>query len=72
MTLHHVTVNLANNITGSTTLRELHIGWNKIGDGGISLISWELQQNNSLTKLIVRDCGLLVKGKEQTIFACTV
>ena len=52
----------------STTLRELHIGWNKIGDNGISLkISEELQQNNSLTILIVRDYGLSVKGKELTM-----
>ena len=57
------------NISGSTTLRELHIGWNMIGDDGISLISEELQQNNSLTKLIVWDCGLLVKGKELTMLS---
>ena len=57
-------------ISGSTTLRELHIGWNKIGDDGISLISEELQQNNSLTKLIVRDCGYQWRVKNWQCYYC--
>ena len=50
-------------ITGSTTLRVLHVGWNEIGDDGISMISEELQHNNSLTELIVPSCGLSAKGQ---------
>ena len=50
-------------ITGSTTLRVLHVGGNQIGDDGISMISEELQHNNSLTKLIVERCGLSAKGQ---------
>ena len=50
-------------ITGSTTLRVLDIGGNKTGDDGISMISEELQRNNSLTKLIVPSCGLSAKGQ---------
>ena len=51
-------------ITDSTTLRVLNVGWNKIGDDGMSMISNELQHNNSLTELSVAGCGLSVKGKE--------
>ena len=61
-------------ITGSTTLRVLHVGQNEIGDDGISMISEELQHNNSLTKLLVYGCGLSVKGEELinfVFFACT-
>ena len=60
-------------ITGSTTLRVLHVGGNVIGDDGISMISEELQYNNSLTELSVVWCGLSVKGKELinfVFFAC--
>ena len=61
-------------ITGSTTLRVLNVGGNEIGDDGISMISEELQHNNSLTKLFVLECGLTVKGEELinfVFFACT-
>ena len=61
-------------ITGSTTLRVLHVGLNKISDDGISMISEELQCNNSLTELLVWQCGLSVKGEELinfVFFACT-
>ena len=51
-------------ITGSTTLRVLDVGWNEIDDNGISMISEELQHNNSLTKLSVNKCRLSEKGKE--------
>ena len=50
-------------ITGNTTLRVLNVGWNKIGDDGISMISKELQHNNSLTELSVERCGLSRAGK---------
>ena len=61
-------------ITGSTTLRVLDVGWNEIGDDGISMISEELQYNNSLTELSLWWCGLSVKGEELinfVFFACT-
>ena len=54
-------------ITGSTTLRVLHVGGNEIGDDGISMISEEFQHNNSLTELSVWWCGLSVKGEEPII-----
>ena len=56
-------------ITGSTTLRVLDVGGNVVGDDGISMISEELQHNNSLTELSVGWCGLSVKGEELIIFA---
>ena len=49
-------------ITGSTTLRVLDVGGNQINDDGISMISEELQHNNSLTELGVANSGLSVKG----------
>ena len=55
-------------ITGSTTLRVLDVGVNDIGDDGISMISEELQHNNSLTELSVWECGLSVKSKKQIFF----
>ena len=50
-------------ITGSTTLRVLDVGANETGDDGISMISEELQHNNSLTELRVEQCGLSAKGQ---------
>ena len=50
-------------ITGSTTLRVLDVAGNEIGDDGISMISEELQHNNSLTELSVESCGLSAKGQ---------
>ena len=50
-------------ITGSASLRVLDLSHNpNIGDEGMSLISSELQYNNTLTKLRVSGCGLSVKG----------
>ena len=49
-------------ITGSTTLRQLDIGWNDIGDSGISVITQWLLSNKTLTKLDVSRCELSVKG----------
>ena len=49
-------------ITGSTTLRELDVSWNDIGDNGISVITEGLQSNKMLTKLDVSECRFSVKG----------
>ena len=49
-------------ITGSTTLRELNVSGNDIGDNGISVITDRLQSNKTLTKLNVSWCGFSVKG----------
>ena len=57
-------------ITGSTTLRVLDVGGNEIGDDGISMISEELQHNNSLTKLNVVASGLSAKGQKQKYCYC--
>ena len=46
-------------ITGSPSLRVLDVGWNNIGDDGISLC---LQHINTLTELRVAVCGLSVEG----------
>ena len=47
-------------ITGSPSLRELHVSDNNIRDDGISLLC--LQHNSTLTELSVWNCGLSVKG----------
>ena len=49
-------------ITGSTTLRELDVSFNDIGDNGISVITEGLQSNKALTKLNVSVCRFSVKG----------
>ena len=49
-------------ITGSTTLRELDVGYNDIGDKGISAITEGLQSNKMLATLKVESCGFSVKG----------
>ena len=49
-------------VTGSATLRLLNVSWNGIGDDGIVIILEALQNNKSLTKLNVCECGLSVKG----------
>ena len=50
-------------ITGSTTLRELDVSYNDIGDSGISVITEWLLTNKTLTKLNVARCNFLsVKG----------
>ena len=55
-------------ITGSASLRELHVSDNPINDDGMSLISSELHYNNILTELKVAECGLSVKGVEWLIY----
>ena len=49
-------------ITGSTTLRELNVTNNDIGDIGISVIKQWLLSNKTITKLNVSGCELSVKG----------
>ena len=49
-------------IIGSNTLRELDVGYNDIGDNGISVITEWLLSNKTLTKLDISDCELSVKG----------
>ena len=44
------------------TLQELNMSFNDIGDDGMAVISEALQHNKSLTTLVVRQCGLSVKG----------
>ena len=49
-------------ITGSTTLRELDVSINDIGDSGISIITEWLLSSKTLIKLDVAGCRLSVKG----------
>ena len=49
-------------VTGSTTLRELDVSRNDIGDNGISVITEGLQFNKTLIKLNVSWCRFSVKG----------
>ena len=55
-------------LVGNYTLQVLDVNDNDIGDDGISMISGELQHNNSLTRLYLRSCGLSVKGEESANF----
>ena len=48
--------------TGSATLRVLNIGFNHVGDNGISVIAEWLLSNKTLTKLYASYCRLSVKG----------
>ena len=54
-------------ITASTTLRELDVSFNDIGDNGISVITEGLQSNKTLTKLNVSRCRFSVIGSYCTI-----
>ena len=49
-------------ITGSTTLMELNVSYNNIGDNGISVITEGLKSNKTLTKLDVSWCYFTEKG----------
>ena len=49
-------------ITGSTTLRELDVSYNYIGDNGISEITKGLQSNNTLVQLNVAECDVTAEG----------
>ena len=46
----------------NNSLQELEMGYNQIGDDGMSSVADGLQCNNTLTKLNVQWCGLSVKG----------
>ena len=46
----------------NNSLQELDMGWNIIGDDGMSSVADGLQYNKSLTILGVEYCGLSVKG----------
>ena len=46
----------------NNSLQELYIGYNAMGDDGISSVVDGLQYNKTLTKLSVQWCGLSVKG----------
>ena len=49
-------------VTGGTTLRELDVSNNDIGDNGILLITEWLLSNKTLTYLNVTKCNLSKKG----------
>jgi len=49
-------------ITGSPSLRVLNVGGNEIGDIGVELLCKELHNSNSVTDLLIWQCGLSVKG----------
>ena len=49
-------------ITGSPSLRVLDVGVNEIGDIGVELLCKELHNSNSVTDLLIWQCGLSVKG----------
>ena len=46
----------------NNSLQELDMGWNFIGDDGMSSVADGLQYNKSLTILDVQECGFSVKG----------
>ena len=46
----------------SNSLQDLVMGWNDIGDHGMSSVADGLQYNNALTNLDIHACGLSVKG----------
>ena len=43
-------------------LQHLNIGGNKIGDDGVRHVTEGLQQNDTLTKLMLHYCGISVNG----------
>ena len=43
-------------------LKFLSIGHNDIGDDGMTYVSEGLQQNDTLTKLLLHNCEISVKG----------
>ena len=46
------------------------MGYNDIGDGGISSVADGLQHNKSLTKLNVSRCEASVKGNHMVLSSC--
>ena len=59
-------------ITDSTTLRELNVSYNDIGDKGISVITEGLQSNKMLANLLVSWCRFSLKGiyKSVDMYMC--
>ena len=47
----------------NTSLKELDMRWNDIGDDGISLVAEGLKHNNTLSKLDIRECKLSAEGE---------
>jgi len=43
-------------------LQCLNISWNKIGDDGMRHVTEGLQQNDTLTELLLRYCEISAKG----------
>ena len=43
-------------------LQHLYITGNEIGDDGVNHITEGLQQNDTLTKLVLRNCKISAKG----------
>ena len=43
-------------------IQRLNIGSNKIGDDGVRHVTEGLQQNYTLTELMLHDCKISVKG----------
>ena len=43
-------------------LQYLQIGNNKIGNDGVRHVTEGLQQNDTLTELMLRNCGISVNG----------
>ena len=56
------TVYISQLLNVTPTLQYLNMNDNDIGDEGIAIISEALQDNKSLTKLKVDECGISVKG----------
>jgi len=49
-------------LVGNHALQVLNVGYNNIGDEGISVITEQLQHITTLTELYVSGCGLSAKG----------
>ena len=47
----------------SICLKALNVGWNPIGDDGISLLIEGLKGNRVLTNLSIYKCEITIKGK---------
>ena len=43
-------------------LQHLDVRWNTIGDDGVRRVTEGLQQNDTLTELILQSCNISVKG----------
>ena len=67
VTYSNIVVTIGANCLGellkvNNSLQEIDMGWNDIGDDGMSSIAYGLQYNNTLTKLDVQACGFSVQG----------